>query len=269
MCSVLNITIKSYYSWKSRGESIRELENKKILTKIIDIREDKKKRCYGSLKIRLELCDEDCNFNHKRIARIMRENNIFAELRRNHRYKKTGKEKKDVAPNILNRNFNPASPNKVWTSDITYIPTYSGWVYLCSVMDLFGKKIVGWEVSQSPNTELVIKAIKKAIERRNPRKGLIIHSDQGCQYTSSKYIAFLKNKEFLQSMSRRGNCWDNACIESFFGHLKNEWLWDFKFHSIDEVRFALFEYIDGFYNTIRYHAGNNYMSPADYEKKYA
>jgi len=266
---MLSITIKSYYSWKNRGKSKREVENSMILKEIIDIRKDKKMRCYGSPKIKLELIKRNLNYNHKRIARIMRENRIFAELRRKHTYKNKGKEKMDIAPNILNRDFNPSSPNKAWTSDITYIPTHSGWVYLCSVMDLFGKKIIAWEVSSSPNTELVVTAIQKAISNRNPDKGLIIHSDQGCQYTSNNYITFIKENNFLQSMSRRGNCWDNACIESFFGHLKNEWLWDFKFHTIAEVRFALFDYIDGFYNTRRFHTGNNNMSPVEYENKFA
>lgn len=267
MCLTLKINIKSYYSWKSRDKSKREKENDMILCKIQEIRKDKKKKCYGSPKILLELKKMNLNYNHKRIARIMRENGIFAELRRKHSYKKTGKEKKDVAPNILNRNFNPLFPNIAWTSDITYIPTRSGWVYLCSVMDLFSKKIIAWEVSDSPDSELVISSIKKAIKIRNPNKGLLVHSDQGCQYTSNKYIDFIKENNFIQSMSRRGNCWDNACIESFFGHLKNEWLWDFKFYSIKEVRFSVFDYIDGFYNTRRFHAGNDNMPPVEYEKK--
>ena len=269
MCSVLEIKVKSYYSWRCRGASKREQDNSMILNEIIEIRKEKKMKCYGSPKIRLELIKRGLMYNHKRVARIMRENAIFAQLRRNHRNKNTGKEKKDVAPNLLNRNFNPSAPNKVWTSDITYIPTHSGWVYHCAVMDLFAKQIIAWEVSTSPNTELVINALKKAIERRNPESELMIHSDQGCQYTSDRYITFLKDNDFIQSMSRRGNCWDNACIESFFGHLKNEWLWDFKFFSIDEVKSALFEYIDGFYNTKRFHAGNGNLPPVEFEKNNA
>jgi putative transposase len=269
MCSILEINKKSYYSWQRRGSSNRDKENEMILNKIKEIRKDKKKKCYGSPKIRLELIGMDLDYNHKRIARIMSENAIYAQLRRKHNYKKPGVEKKDVAPNLLNRNFNPSAPNEVWTSDITYIPTHSGWVYHCAVMDLFAKKIIAWEVSNSPNTELVINALQKAIKRRNPSKGLMIHSDQGCQYTSDKYITFIKENSFIQSMSRRGNCWDNACIESFFGHLKNEWLWDFKFYSLAEVKIALFEYIDGFYNTKRFHSGIKDMSPVEYEKKCA
>lgn len=269
MCSVLEVNISSYYSWQRRGISKRDKENMMVLKKINDIRKDKKKRCYGSPKILLQLNKMGLMYNHKRIARIMRENGLFAILKKKHSYKKPGEEKKDIAPNLLDRNFNPSSPNQIWTSDITYIPTHSGWVYHCAVMDLFNKQIIGWEVSSSPNTELVINAIQKAIKRRNPSRGLMIHSDQGCQYTSEKYIAFIKENNFIQSMSRRGNCWDNACIESFFGHLKSEWLWDFKFYSIVEVRFSLFDYIDGFYNTKRFHAGNDNLSPVEYEKKYA
>jgi len=269
MCSILEIKNKSYYSWKSRKPSKRDKENALILNKIKEIREDKKKECYGSPKIRLELITSGLKYNHKRIARIMSENAIFAKIKRKHRAKNQGGEKKDIAPNLLNRNFKPSASNKIWTSDITYISTHSGWVYQCSVMDLYAKKILAWEVSTSPNTELVIKAFQKAIKRRNPRSGLMVHSDQGCQYTSDRYITFLKNHHFIQSMSRRGNCWDNACIESFFGHLKNEWLCDFKFQSIIEVKSALFEYIDGFYNTKRFHAGNGNLPPDEYEKNSA
>lgn len=269
MCLALNVKEKSYYSWLKRGVSSRDVKNKMILRRIEEIRKDDKKICYGSPKMVLELEASGLKFNHKRISRIMKENSIYAQLRRKHNYKNHGKAKIDIAPNLLDRKFNPSAKNKVWTSDITYIPTHSGWTYLCAVMDLFGKKIIGWSISNSPDTNLVLSAIKKAIERRNPDPGLLIHSDQGCQYTSNMYIEFLKQNKFVQSMSRRGNCWDNACIESFFGHLKNEWLWDFKFSNLEEVKNALFDYIDGFYNTRRFHSSNKGMTPVEYEKKYA
>lgn len=271
MCRILSINPASYYTWLRRGLSKRDLINEKLLIKIKEIHADKKKKAYGSPKITHELKNMGFYYNHKRVARLMKENNIKAIIKKNHKYSGQGKPEKgkDIPKNILNRNFNPSKINKSWVTDITYIQTDSGWAYLCNYIDLFGKKVVGWATSSKPDTKLVLKAFKDALNKRNPPKGLLVHSDQGCQYTSKAYLTFLKESGFVASMSRRGNCWDNACAESFFGHLKNEYLFDKKFKNVDEVNFAIFDYIESFYNNKRLHSGNKLLTPNEFEKKSA
>ncbi len=265
MCSVLGVSRSGYYDWLKAPESQRASEDRELLNQI-QIIHAKSKRLYGSPKILMELKNRGYTCGHNRIARIMRENNIRARVVKKFRPAARVIDASAAVSNTLNRRFVWDEPNKAWVTDITYIPTKSGWVYLCVFLDLCSRAIVGWCVSENMKTEFVLKALQKACDRRMPGKGLIIHSDQGSQFGSQKFQEYLKSREFVQSMSRRGNCWDNACVESFFRLIKVEELNEYKFKDINEVQYAVFCYIEYFYNRKRIHSRLDYMSPADYEE---
>lgn len=267
MCRVLSIKPSAYYTWVKRGPSKRTILDELIINEIKDIYTDSRKRCYGSPRLTSELEERGISCGVKKVARVMRINNIKAEIRRKHSYKKTKNDIEYISENILNRDFNQKEPNKVWVSDITYIYTRMGWAYLCVFIDLFSRAVVGWSVSDSANTGLVVGAFNKAYLLRRPEKGLIIHSDRGCQYTSLQFKEHLETTGCIQSMSRPGNCWDNACAESFFSHLKSEIIFGEYFYSVEDVNFEIFSYIEGFYNRKRRHASCGNLSPLDYEKK--
>jgi transposase InsO family protein len=172
---------------------------------------------------------------------------------------------KPVAPNLLDRNFTTAAPNLCYVGDITYISTGEGWLYLATVIDLYSRKIVGWSMSNNMKAELVNNALLMAIFSRKPAKGLIWHTDRGSQYVADSHLKIIQQHGIIQSMSRKGNCWDNAVAESFFATLKNELVYQQKFNTREEAKHAIFEYIEVFYNRIRVHSVNDYLSPDDYE----
>ena len=267
MCRVLDVKRVSYYAWKKRPPSKRSIENVKLLFLIIDIHEDSDK-AYGSPKIWQKLKNQGIICSHKRVAKLMKANNIRSIIVKKHKRKGGSVSETEASFNILNREFNPEKPDKFWVTDITYIPTRSGWSYSCVIIDLYSKGVVGYSVSSSMKTELVIEALEMAIRRRNPGKGLLIHSDRGSQFGSKKFREKLGSHKFVQSMSRKGNCWDNACMESFFHLLKSERLNHYTFDSVEQVRWALFKYIEGFYNTKRIHSTLGYMSPMEFENKF-
>lgn len=264
MCHVLGVSRSGYYAWLKAPESQRAIENKEILNHIRDIHHDSK-QIYGSPKIKVELKKRGYSISHNRVARIMRENGIKSKVMKKYRPKCKVINASEAASNVLDRRFYWDKPNQAWATDITYIPTKSGWVYLCVFIDLCSRAIVGWAVSKKMKTEFVVKAFSDACKNRKPGENLIIHSDQGSQYGSSEFRWYLKNHNFVQSMSRRGNCWDNACVESFFRLLKVEELNGYSFNGIDEVRYKVFSYIEYFYNRKRIHSQLNYMTPAEYE----
>lgn len=267
MCHILSVKPAAYYAWRRRGVSRRELDDQKIVRMIGEVYSDKRKRSYGSPRLAPELSDNGMACGKNKVARIMKQNNICAEIKRKHKYKKQHNKENYVASNSLNRNFNPKEINKAWVTDITYLWTRDGWSYLCVFLDLCSRKVVGWSMSCSPNTELVLSALENALYKRNPPEGLLVHSDQGCQYTSSAYRKCLLNNNCFQSMSRRGNCWDNACAESFFSHLKAELIYTHSLWDYDELKLEVFQYIEGFYNRERRHSSCNYLSPFNYEQK--
>lgn len=266
MCRILEVKSVSFYAWKRRPPSKRSIENIRLLSDIKIIYEESEK-AYGSPKVWHEMMNRGIKCSHKRVARLMRANNIRSITTKKHKYKGYPVSEEDASLNILNREFSPNEPNKAWATDITYIPTSSGWAYSCVIIDLFSKGVVGYSSSTSMKTELVLEALDMAIRRRKPVKGLLIHSDRGSQFGSMKYRKKLKSHKFIQSMSRKGNCWDNACVESFFHLLKSERLNHYTFDTIGQVRWAVFKYIEGFYNTKRIHSSLGYLSPADYENK--
>jgi len=266
MCRVLEVKRVSYYAWQRRSLSKRSIENNRILLEIRAIH-DKSDKIYGSPKIWKEMRKKGIECSHKRVARLMRINNIRSRIQKKYRRKGSPLSEEEASLNILDRKFNPKEANKAWAMDITYIPTRSGWAYSCVIIDLYSKGVVGYSASSSMTTELVLEALDMAIRRRKPGNGLLIHSDRGSQFGSIKFREKLKSHKFVQSMSRKGNCWDNACIESFFHLLKSEKLNHYNFANVDQVRWALFKYIEGFYNTIRIHSSLGYLSPAEFENK--
>jgi putative transposase len=266
MAKLFDISRSGYYSWKNRPESDRSMRNKEL---IIEIRKifNKSRGTYGYNRIYKGLQKEkiDCGIN--RIAKLMRSNGIKAKAAKKYKATTDSEHKNTVSENILDRQFNVSQPNKAWASDITYIWTQEGWLYLCVIIDLFSRKIVGWSTGNRINKELVIKAFNIAVINRQPGKDLIFHSDRGVQYTSRDFLLKLKEKEFISSMSRRGNCWDNACAESFFHTLKIEEVKHKIYFTRNEAHLSLFEYIEIFYNRYRMHSFLNYLSPEEFEKQ--
>jgi transposase InsO family protein len=215
ICPVLGVKRVSYYAWKKRPESRRKKANMELLKEIKKIHK-KNKEIYGSPRIQSELNDNGKNYGKNRIARLMRENGIYSKIKKKYRYKSKQSNEINACDNIVNRSFNIKKPNKVWVSDITYIPTKEGWLYLCIILDLYSRKIVGWSMDKNMKTELVLKSLQMAMINRKPSNDLIFHSDRGVQYTSGIFKEELEKHQIKQSMSRKGNCWDNACAESFF-----------------------------------------------------
>jgi len=213
-----------------------------------------------------ELRDEGILCSRKRVARLMRQEELSARRKR-HRVVTTKRDMSHpVAPNLLNREFAASAPNKKWVTDITYIPTAQGWLYLAVVLDLYSRMVVGWSMSGNCDEELVERALDQALARRRPDPGLLHHSDRGSQYTSRAYQARLERAEILVSMSRKGNCWDNAAMESFFGTLKEECVRNVIYTSHGEARLTIFTYLEVYYNRIRRHSTLGYMSPCVYEQ---
>jgi transposase InsO family protein len=264
MAKVLGVSKSGYYSWLNRPDSKRSKDNKKLLSIIKNIYENSKRR-YGSPKIHKALLKMGVKCGKNRVIRIMRDNNIRSITKKKFRITTNSKHNNPVFNNILNRQFEVEKPNKVWVSDITYIYTNEGWLYLCVVIDLFSRKIIGWCLSNSISVEIVINAIKMACFNRNYPKGVIFHSDRGVQYTCNDFQKILNIYNFNCSMSRKGNCWDNACAESFFRSLKVEEVNHYKYLTRDEARASIFEYIEVFYNRKRIHSSLGYLTPEEYE----
>jgi len=268
MCRVLEVSRSGYYAYKRRLKSQHRIDNEKLLIEIkrvyLEFRKD-----YGSPRIWDHLRNKEqilCSEN--RVARLMRENSIVA-LRKS-RFLVTTNSKHDypVWPNILNRNFFVDRPNAIWVSDITYIWTLEGWLYLAAILDLFSRMIVGLAMDKTIANTLMLQAMRQAILRRNPKKGLIFHSDRGSQYAGNDFKAVLSQNEFIGSMSRKGNCWDNAVAESFFHTLKVELIYKNLFKTRDEAKRKIFEYVETYYNRRRAHSTLGYLSPLEYENTF-
>ena len=264
MAQWLQVSKSGYYAWRRRRPSIREQKNKVLLDEIRRVHEESH-GIYGSRKICRKLNETSAGpVNHKRVERIMRENGIWSKTRRKYKATTNSRHNLPVAENILNRNFAANAPGQKMVSDITYIPTDEGWLYLAGVMDLCGEKIVGISMGSRMTKELCINALLDAISHTGDTKGCILHSDRGSQYCSLDYQTLAKEHGFISSMSRKGNCWDNAPMESFWGKLKQEWLGGRHFHTREEAKAAVFEYIWIFYNRIRIHEANGYQTPEAY-----
>jgi transposase InsO family protein len=263
MCRALDVSRSGFYAWKTRPQSARSMENEILVAEMRAIHKQHRKS-YGSPRMSDELVDRGKKCGRGRAERLMRENSIAAKPRKRFILTTQADPTKPVAPNLLDRNFSPQGPNQAWASDITYIRTLSGWLYLAVTLDLFSRKVVGWATSSKIDARLVVRALQMAIADRNPAPGLLHHSDQGSQYTADVFQEALSGKKMICSMSRRGNCWDNSVVESFFGSMKVEWLDDL-YPNHREARRDMFEYIEVFYNRTRRHSTLSGLSPIQFE----
>lgn len=266
MCRLLSVSRSGYHHWIKRGLSSREFENRQLLETIL-FHYKKSKRTYGLPRILAAIRRQGLKVNKKRVARLMRVNNIKAKTKRRFKVTTVQNSKAQPSENLLNQNFTASSENKIWTGDITYLWTKEGWVYLAVVMDIYSRKIVGWSIDSCLSAELVIRALMMAVLHRNPERGIIFHSDRGCQYTSSSFRELLKNYGIVQSNSSTGNCYDNAVTESFFHTLKTELTYWEKYQTREEAKRSIFEYIEINYNRKRLHSTLGYLSPVEFEEK--
>lgn len=264
LCRLMNISRSAYYDWLDRSPTSTEKEDQ-ALTEMIVKAFKKSRATYGTRRLKRELFKQDRITSRRRIGRLMREAELACKTRR--KFKATTNSRHDfpIAENRLDQEFKVNNPNQVYTGDITYIPTQEGWLYLAVVIDLYSRQIVGWSMAEHMRTKLVNDALRMAIWKRKPAKGLLWHTDRGSQYASDSHRELLKQHGICQSMSRKGNCWDNAVSESFFHTLKTELIHHQTFRSREEAKQAIFEYIEVFYNRERLHSANGYMSPVDYE----
>jgi len=265
MATVLKVSRSCYYAWLNSGPSAHEIRDRGLRVEITRIFEEYRK-LYGSPRIYKELQGTKYSCSRSRVARLMRENDLVARQKR--RFKVTTDSSHDypVSPNLVNQNFSVGSINECWVSDITYIDTMEGWLYLCSILDLFSRRVVGWSMASHIRSELAIDALNMAFMHREPAEGLIFHSDRGIQYASKAFRKKLESYKMIQSMSRKGNCWDNAPAESFFSTLKMEEVYHKKYRTKEEARQSIFEYIEVFYNRQRSHSFLDFTSPVKYEE---
>ena len=266
MCKVLEVSRSGYYKWLKRGPSKRSIENKELTEKIRKIH-DKSKQTYGSPRITEELRAQGQQVSRPRVARLMRQAKIRSCIKRKYVVTTDSKHAHPVTENLLDRNFQVELPGQVWVSDITYIRTAAGWLFLTVIIDLAMRKVIGWALSQSLSAQHTsMAAWKMALQHQVPSKDLIFHSDQGVQYACMEFRQLLAEHQHVrQSMSRKANCWDNAVAESFFKTLKVEWVYRNRFETKAQAKISIFEYIETWYNTQRRHSAIGYLSPADYE----
>jgi transposase InsO family protein len=267
MCKVLKVSKSGYYKWLKSSPSKRALDNK-VLTEQIRQIYQKSKQTYGSPRITSELHARAIRVSRPRVARLMQKAGIKSRLRKKYVVTTDSKHGFKVAENLLDRNFAVGNIGEVWVSDITYIKTAQGWLYLTVIIDLGDRKVIGWSLSRSLTAKHTsMTALRMAIINRPISSTLIFHSDRGVQYACNEFVELLsKYKTLQQSMSRKGNCWDNAVAESFFKSLKAEWTnWE-KYNSIHQAAISVFLYIEGWYNVSRRHSGLGYMSPVEYEQ---
>jgi len=264
ICRVLDVSASGYRSWKRGGKPQRQrLTDTQMLALIRSIHMEFK-AAYGSPRMVRALRQRGFPASKERVERLMQENGIKAKHKRRFKVTTDSKHNLPIAPNLLDRNFTPDAPNQVWTSDITYLWTDEGWLYLAIVLDLFNREVVGWSCKPRMTADIVTDALTMAWFRRKPAAGLIHHSDRGSQYASHAFQAKLKEYGMACSMSRKGNCWDNAPSESWFGSFKNERVYGERFETRDEMKAMAFEYIEVFYNRKRMHSTLGYKSPAQF-----
>ncbi len=268
MCRALAVSAAGYYAWRARPESARSVSARTILSAIRVIHRDSRET-YGSPRIWNALVKQGHRIGEHRVARLMRQDGIRAKTVTTWRATTQSQHRFSVAVNTLDRAFTVEAPNQVWAGDITYVWTLEGWLYLAVLLDLYSRRVVGWAMSQRITVELAEQALTMALENRAPTAGLLHHSDRGSQYAATSYQRLLDEYGLIPSMSRRGNCWDNACVESFFGTLKRELVYHRRYVTREEARQDIFEYIEVFYNRQRRHSTLGYHSPAEYEARAA
>ncbi len=269
MCHVMRVSQSGYYHWRKAPISPTALKREKLKYCIRELFAEHNGMA-GSPMITADLHDnpEYANVGRPRVARLMRDMGLKCRTVRKFTATTNSKHNKPVSPNILDRNFTVPSPDTAWVSDITYLKVGGSWHYLTVFIDLFSRKVVGWDLSESLERYSMIRALHKAIMNRNPGEGLLIHSDRGIQYASRDFRSILEGRKFVQSMSRKGNCWDNAVAESFFHTIKTQLIHHRRFKTVQETEQALFNYIEVYYNRRRKHSTNGQKSPAQYEQEW-
>ena len=262
MCKVLGVARSSYYAWLERKPSARVMETIRLMKRIGEIYQDSEGR-YGSPKITDELNEQGFQVSRPRIGRIMKRMGLRSIIRKKYRVATTDSNHElRISENILQREFHQEAISKAWVSDITYVPTAEGWLYLTIIMDLCDRKIVGWSLSEDLTTEAtIIPAWQMAKTNRPVAPGLIFHSDRGVQYAADSFRNELKSNDVVQSMSRKGNCWDNAVAENFFKIIKSEMIYHYDYRSVKHAKSAIFEFIEVWYNRKRKHAYLGYQTP--------
>ena len=265
LCEVLEVSRSGFYAWQARPPSARATEDARLKEEILAIHAKSQKR-YGSPRIYRVLQRKGIRVSPKRVARVMREEGIEGLRKRRYKVTTNSNHKSPIAPNLLERDFEPEGPNKTWAGDVTAIATGEGWVYLAVLLDLFSRRVVGWAMSASNDTNLALDALRSAVRcRRTLLAGLVHHTDRGSPYASAEYRAALESLGIVQSMSRKGDCWDNAVSESFFASLRAELVDHETYATTRAAERASGEYIDGFYNFERLHSHNNFLSPVELE----
>lgn len=265
MCRVLNVSKSAFYAWLNRPVSNLFKEDEALKPMISNIFSDSRET-YGARRVRQELRKEGYQVSRARVGKLMKHLNLKCKASKKYKATTNSKHALPVYPNLLNREFNVSGPNKAYVGDITYIWTEEGWMYLAVLIDLYSRMVVGWSMSKRMKANLVVSALEMAVKKRSPLKGLIVHSDRGSQYASHAYQRLISKYDFQCSMSRKGNCWDNAPAESFFKTLKSDLIYHVRFKTREEAEAAIFEYIEVFYNRQRQHSNLNYLTPVEYEE---
>ena len=264
LCKVLGVSRSGFLQWRDRDPSDRERANQSLDAQVAIIHAEGKQG-YGRIRITRRLRQAGMRIGAERVRRSLLRQKLRSVYRRKYRVTTDSNHRKPVAQNLLDRRFLGWLPNQAWTTDITYLLTNEGWLYLAAVLDLGTRRIVGWAMSERMSAKLVCDALQMAYWRRRPSTGLLMHSDRGSQYASAAYRSLLKQFQMTQSMSRKGNCWDNAPMESFFKTLKVEHTSRLQYPSREQARLDIVNWIEGFYNAKRLHSAIDYRSPADFE----
>jgi putative transposase len=266
LCRTLQVSRAGFYAWQGRLPAPRVRADERLALEIAAIHAESR-RCYGSPRIHAELAERGHRLSRKRVARLMRTRGLAARRRRRFRVTTHSQHPFPIAPNLLARQFERATPDLAWVTDITYLPTSEGWLYLAVIVDLCSRSAVGWAMNERITDDLTLGALGMALERRRPPPGLLHHSDRGSQYASAEYQRALAEHGIVCSMSRRGNCWDNAVAESFFATLKVELVHEATWATRAAARTDLFEYLEVFYNGQRRHSALGYLSPRAFEQR--
>ncbi len=264
MCAALDVSRSGYYAWRQRTPSARQQANNRLLLQI-RLLFQASRRLYGYRKVHQALLAKQIGCSRNRVARLMRQAGLRSQRRRRYRLTTQSRHTRQLAPNHLNQQFVVGAPNQTWLTDITYIPTQQGWLYLAAILDLYSRRVVGWAMESYLTDELTLKALRMALAQRQPATGLLHHSDRGGQYASNDYRQLLEKVQAVASMSRRGNVYDNAPMESFFATLKTECVQQRRYQTRQEAKSDIFAYIETFYNRQRLHESLGYRSPADFE----
>jgi transposase InsO family protein len=267
LCEVLGVSRSGYYAWKGRPAPARVVEDAELVVEIKAAHEVGRGN-YGSPRVHRELRAKGRRVGKKRVERLMRQHGIVARRKRRFRRTTDSNHAQPIAPNVLERNFDVELPNTAWVTDVTYVWTHEGWLYLAAILDLYSRRVVGWAASANNDRALALSALDRAIAARQPLVGLLHHSDRGSVYASSDYDDALTNVGAVKSMSRKGDCWDNAVAESFFATIKGEMVEHEDYPTHRAAIAAIADYIDAFYNPLRRHSALGYVSPIEFELKF-